>query len=78
MYFVSALQLIAGLLLLFNRYVPLAVAILAPIIFNIVLYHVLMAPSGIPLAIVASILWIIVAYPVRSVFGGLLEARAQG
>jgi putative oxidoreductase len=77
MHFVSALQLIAGLLLLVNRYVPLAVAILAPIIVNIALFHTLMAPAGLPLAIVTSVLWIIVATRVRSVFGGLLEQRVQ-
>ena len=77
MHFVSALQLLAGLLLLVNRYVPLAVAILAPIIVNIALFHTLMAPAGLPLAIVTSVLWIIVATRVRSVFGGLLEQRVQ-
>jgi hypothetical protein len=75
MYFVSALQVIAGLLLLVNRYVPLAVALLAPIVVNIALFHALMAPAGLPLAIVTSVLWLIVAVRVRSVFGGLLARK---
>jgi len=77
MYVVSALQLVAGLLLLLNRYVPLAVAILAPIIVNIALFHTLMAPAGLPLAIVTVILWVIVAYRIRPVFGGLLQQRVE-
>src|SRR5499425_3481709 len=47
---IFAFQVIAGVLLLANRYVPLAVAILAPVIVNILTFHFLMAPSGLPLA----------------------------
>jgi len=36
-------QVIAGVLLLVNRYVPLAVAILAPVLVNILTFHALMA-----------------------------------
>ena len=73
---VFALQLIGAVLLLINRYVPLALAILAPIIFNILFFHFLMAPSGVPLALVATILWILVFLSVRSAFAGLLQPRA--
>ena len=72
---VFALQLIGAVLLLINRYVPLAFAILAPIIFNILLFHSLMAPSGLPLALVATTLWILVFLGVRSAFAGLLQPR---
>ena len=51
--FVFLLQVIPGVLLLINRYVPLALTLLGPIIVNIVLFHALMAPSGLPLAVVA-------------------------
>src|ERR1700730_3837545 len=44
----------AALLLPLNRYVPLALTLLAPVIVNIVLFHTFMAPSGLPLAITAS------------------------
>src|SRR5258707_5093490 len=47
---VSGLQVISGALLLINRYVPLALTILAPIIVNILLFHALMSPVGIGLA----------------------------
>src|SRR6202166_2273188 len=55
------LQIISAVLLLLNRYVPLALTLLAPIIVNILLIHTLMLPSGLPMALVASILWILVA-----------------
>src|SRR4029079_5189796 len=65
---IFALQLIDSVYLLISRYVPLALAILAPIIFNILLFHSLMAPSGLPLALVTTILWILVFLGARSAF----------
>src|SRR6266851_9820638 len=48
---IFGLQVIAAVLLLANRYVPLALAVLAPVIVNILSFHALMAPSGLPLAL---------------------------
>jgi putative oxidoreductase len=53
---IFAFQVIAGVLLLANRYVPLAVAVLAPVIVNILTFHALMAPSGLPLALFVAVL----------------------
>jgi putative oxidoreductase len=72
---VFLLQIIPAVLLLINRYVPLALSVLAPIIVNILLFHILMAPSGLLLAMVVTALWIIVFLSVRSAFGGLLQER---
>ena len=74
------LQIISAVLLLVNRYVPLALPLLAPIIVKILLFHILMAPSGLALAIVVTVLWIATFLSVRSAFGGLLQPRvpAQG
>ena len=69
-------QLVAGVLLLVNRYVPLAVAMLAPVIVNILSFHVLMAPSGLPLALFVAILWAVIFAGVRPAFAGLFQARA--
>jgi putative oxidoreductase len=74
---VSALQLVGGGLLLVNRYVPLALVLLGPVIVNIVLFHLLMAPSGLPLAIPVVILWGIVALRHRQYFSGLFVHRAS-
>ena len=51
-YVVSALQLVGGALLLVNRYVPLALVLLGPVIVNIFFFHLLMEHTGLPLAIV--------------------------
>jgi putative oxidoreductase len=72
---VFLLQIIPAILLLINRFVPLAVALLAPIIVNILLFHALMAPSGLPLALVVIVLWLVVAYSVRSAFEGVFRHR---
>jgi len=72
---VFLLQIIPAILLLTNRYVPLALTLLAPIIANILLFHILMAPSGLLLAIVVTVLWIVVFLSVRSAFAGLLQQR---
>jgi putative oxidoreductase len=72
---VFVLQLIPAVLLLTNRYVPLALTLLAPIIVNILLFHILMASSGLPLAIIVTVLWFVVFLSVRSAFGGLLQQR---
>jgi hypothetical protein len=69
------LQIIPAILLLLNRYVPLALTLLAPIIVNILLVHLLMVPSGLPLAIVVTVLWGIVFLSVRSAFAGLFQQR---
>lgn len=68
-------QLISAILLLSNRYVPLALALLAPVIVNILLFHILMAPTGLVLAIIVAVLWIVVFLSVRSAFTGLWQQR---
>src|SRR5438046_4662217 len=59
---VAALQVAGGALLLVNRFVPLGLVLLGPVIMNIVLYHVFLNLSGAALAIVVCILWLIVLY----------------
>src|SRR5205809_2825139 len=72
---VFLLQIIAAVLLLINRYVPLALTLLAPIIVNILLFHLLMALNGLPLALVVTVLWIVVFLSARSAFAGLWQQR---
>src|SRR5205085_9288518 len=74
---IFAFQLVAGVLLLANRYVPLALAMLAPVIVNILSFHVLMAPSGLPLALFAAVLWAVIFVDVRPAFAALFQARVQ-
>jgi hypothetical protein len=74
-YFVSAVQAAGGALLLINRYVPFGLTLLGPGIANILAYHLLMDLKGIPLAIVVTILWGIVAFRNRQYFAGLFVQR---
>ena len=74
---IFAVQVVGGVLLLVNRFVPLALAILAPVIVNILSFHALMAPSGLPLALFVTVLWALVFVYVRSAFAALFQARFQ-
>lgn len=65
-----------GALLLLNRFVPLALVILAPIILNIVLVHASMAPSGLPVAAVVLALELYLAWVHRRAYAPLLAARS--
>ena len=75
--FVFAIQLIGGVLLLINRYVPIALTIVGPIIVNILLFHGLMNPAGFGLALLVTILWGVVFASVRLAFAGIFEARVE-
>ena len=77
LWLIFALQLGAGVLLLANRYVPLALAMLAPVIVNILSFHILMAPSGLPLALFVAVLWAVIFVDVRPAFAALFQARVQ-
>jgi len=68
---VAAVQIIGGLLLLVNRFVPLGLVLLGPVIVNILLYHLFLNPAGIGLAIFVTILWFIVFYGHRQYFSGI-------
>ena len=72
---VAALQIVGGLLLLVNRFVPLALVLLGPVIVNILLYHLFLNPAGIAPAIVVTILWFIVFYGHRQYFAGIFVQR---
>src|SRR5450631_1532018 len=74
---IFAFQVIPAVLLLVNRYVPLAVALLSPVIVNILVFHVLMAPSGLPLALFVAVLWALIFVHVRPAFAGLFQSRSK-
>ena len=74
---VAGLQVIGGALLLINRFVPLALVLLGPVIFNILLYHLLMNPAGMVNAIVVAVLWLIVFYAHRQYFSGIFVQKAS-
>ncbi|SRR5438552_2185751 len=72
---IAGLQVVGGVLLLVNRFVPLALVLLGPVIVNILLYHVFLNRSGAQLAILVTILWFIVFYGHRQYFSGIFVQR---
>jgi putative oxidoreductase len=74
---IFAIQILGAVLLLLNRYVPLGLALLAAVIFNILVFHITMAPSGLPLALFVTVLWLLAAVNVRPAFKGILVQRIE-
>jgi len=74
--FVSGVQLIGGALLLIGLYIPLALAILGPVIVNILLYHLLLDHFGGSMAIVVALLWIFLFWRYRQYFSCLFVQKA--
>ena len=72
---VAALQIAAGALLLVNRFVPLALVLLGPVIVNIICYHVFLNPIGAAPAVVVTVLWLTVFYGKRQYFSGISAQR---
>ncbi len=69
------IQVFAGILLIANRFAPLALTLHGPVIVNIFFYHAFMDPRALPRAAIVIMLWLFVAYSVRSAFVGLLQQR---
>ncbi len=74
---VKVIELGAGLLLLSNRFVPLALALLAPIIVGIVTFHALLAPAGMPIAIAFLALELVAAWSYRAAYAPMLRAKVE-
>ena len=72
--FFFALQVLGGLLLLSGYFVPLALTVLAAELYNILAFHLTMAP-GIAPALVACVLWILVFLQYRESFKDILSAK---
>jgi uncharacterized membrane protein YphA (DoxX/SURF4 family) len=71
----KATEVVAGLLLLSNRFVPLALAVLAPIIVNIVGFHLFLEPSGLAIPLAVLVAEITLARTYRAAFAPMLRAR---
>jgi uncharacterized membrane protein YphA (DoxX/SURF4 family) len=73
--FFALLYLVAGVLLLVGRFVPLGLVLLGPIIVNILLFHATLAPSGIVPGLVCAALEIFLIYAYRSAFAGIFASQ---
>ncbi len=71
----KSIEVASGLLLLSGRFVPLALAVLAPIVVNIFAFHAFLAPSGIPVAIFVLLLEVFLAWSYRDAYASMLKAR---
>ena len=74
--FFFAGQVLGGLLLLFGFFVPLALTVLAAELYNILAFHLTMAPASIAPALVAAVLWVLVFLQYRESFKGIFSAKA--
>jgi hypothetical protein len=77
MQMVKIVEIGAGLLLLGNRLVPLALTLLAPIIVNIVAFHAFLAPAGLPMTLVILALELFLAWSYRAAFAPMLRTRVE-
>ena len=75
--FFFALQVLAGLLLIFGMFVPLALTVVAAELYNILAFHLTMSPSTIAPALVSCVLWILVFVQYRENFRGIFVAKAE-
>jgi uncharacterized membrane protein YphA (DoxX/SURF4 family) len=73
--FFFAVQVLGGLLLLFGFFVPLALTLLAAELYNILAFHLTMAPGSIAPALVACVFWILVFLQYRNNFNGVLAVK---
>ena len=72
---VSGAEVLVAVLLLTNRFVPLALALLAPIIVGIITYHVAMQPATIGPGMVVLLMELYLAWAYRGAFRPMLRMR---
>jgi uncharacterized membrane protein YphA (DoxX/SURF4 family) len=72
---IKGVEVIGGALLLSNRFVPLALALLAPNVVNIVLFHSVLAPGGLPIALLVLAVELFAAWTYRDAYSSMLHAR---
>ncbi|HWG20884.1 MAG TPA: hypothetical protein VG225_10160 [Terracidiphilus sp.] len=75
--FIGFFEAAGGLMLLFNRYVPLGLTVLGPVIVNVLLIGFLMSPMALPSGILVTLCWFIVFWRVRSAFAGVFQPTGQ-
>lgn len=70
-------ELICGILLLVGRFVPLALVILSPIVINILMVHLFLDRTGLPVAIFLTVAFIFLGYYYRNAFAPLLTPKYE-
>src|SRR6202046_3534495 len=72
--FFFAVQVLGGLLLLSGFFVPLALTLLAAVLYNILAFHLTLSP-GIAPGLVSCVLWVLVFLQYRESFNGIFSAK---
>jgi len=72
--FIKAIELLCAILLLVGRYVALALVVLFPITVNILLFHVMLDPGNMLLAILIFAAHVFLLYAYRKNYAGMLNA----
>lgn len=74
---IKGTEVVSSVLLLGGRFVPLALTALAPVIVNIIAFHLFLAPAGLAIPIVVLALEVFLAWSYRASFRSVLRARAE-
>jgi hypothetical protein len=74
---IKGTEVVVGALLLSNRFVPLALALIAPNVVNIVLFHAVLAPGGLGLALPVLALELYLAWSYRAAYASMLAAKSE-
>jgi putative oxidoreductase len=73
-YVIAGLQVIGGFCLLIGaRFIPLGLTLLGPVIVNIMLYHIFLDPTGLPMAVIISILALFLLWVYRYRFPAIFQ-----
>jgi putative oxidoreductase len=73
--FLAVAQLVMGVLLLTNRFVPVALIMVAAFLYNSFAFHITMLPSALFAPVAVLVLWLIVALPYRRLFAPIFRAK---
>ncbi|MYA07246.1 MAG: DoxX family protein [Holophagales bacterium] len=73
---IKVTEIVCGVLLILGVFVPLALVVLAPVALNILLFHVFLEPSGVPIGLFAVVLGLYLAHQHRESFSGVLQRKA--
>src|SRR5688572_20895338 len=73
-YVIAGLEVVGGLLLLLaSHFVPLGLILLGPVIVNIMLFHIFMAPDGLLMGCVISVLALFLLWVYRFKFPAIFQ-----
>ena len=73
-YVIAMLQVLGGLCLLLGaRFVPLGLTLLGPVIVNIVLFHLFLEPTGLPMSLVTAALSLFLLWIYRFKFPAIFQ-----